>query len=153
MRYDCTMSEALDLLAAKWELRLIDTRELVAAAGDALRNSDDSPSLLLLASLTAAELEEAPTIFRRALDELGLAHPTTSEAVMRVAEDVSRRVLEGATTPYEAAKEIARVARRGDEHLPQLDSFLYAESEWDERPEDGNIFAEGVVAAARDLVR
>jgi hypothetical protein len=34
---------------------------------------------------------------------------------------------------------------------PQLHTFVYADSEWDERPEDGNIFTEGVVAAAREL--
>ena len=39
-------------------------------------------------------------------------------------------------------------------HPPvELHTFVYADSEWDERPEDGNIFAEGVVAAARDLAR
>jgi hypothetical protein len=27
----------------------------------------------------------------------------------------------------------------------------YADSEWDQRPKDGNIFAEGIVAAAREL--
>lgn len=44
------------------------------------------------------------------------------------------------------------MCRKAGLHPPlMLHTFVYADSEWDERPDDGNIFAEGVVAAAREL--
>jgi hypothetical protein len=38
------------------------------------------------------------------------------------------------------------------EHLPELDTFIYAASEWEDRPEDQKNFAAGIVAAAHDLL-
>jgi hypothetical protein len=35
----------------------------------------------------------------------------------------------------------------------ELDTFIDAASEWPGRPEDGAIFEEGILAAARDLVQ
>ena len=37
--------------------------------------------------------------------------------------------------------------------LPELDTFVYAASEWDDRPEDQQTFEKGILAAASDLVR
>jgi hypothetical protein len=64
-----------------------------------------------------------------------------------------REMLAGDLAPYDCARRIAAMCRREGIHPPiELHTFVYADSEWDERPEDGNIFAEGVVAAARQLV-
>jgi hypothetical protein len=61
-------------------------------------------------------------------------------------------MLAGEMTPYDCARRIAVMCRSKNIHPPvELHTFVYADSEWDERPEDGNVFAEGVVEAARDL--
>jgi hypothetical protein len=68
------------------------------------------------------------------------------------ATEVCRSMLAGKITPYDCAQTIAVMCRREHIHPPiELHTFVCADSEWDERPEDGNIFADGVVAAARDL--
>ena len=38
------------------------------------------------------------------------------------------------------------------ESIPELDTFIYGASEWDERPQDQAVFAKGIMAAARDLL-
>jgi hypothetical protein len=63
-------------------------------------------------------------------------------------------VLEGTLTPYQGAKQIWGLALSlPEEHLPQFDAFIYGASEWEDRPSDRNIFAEGIVAAAQELVK
>lgn len=74
-------------------------------------------------------------------------------ALMGAAVDICRAILDGSTTPYDGAHKIWRASLRVGERPPALDTFVYAASEWDERPEDANIFAEGVMAAAKDIVR
>jgi hypothetical protein len=75
-------------------------------------------------------------------------------ALMNVAQEVCRAILDGSTTPYDGAHRIwdATIAVGDRVRLPELDTFIYAASEWDDRPEDANIFAEGVVAAAKEIV-
>jgi hypothetical protein len=122
-------------------------------AATALADGCDSPSLRVLAGLADADLEEVSSLFERALVELELPLPTAPEAAMGLARDIATKVLDGATTPYGGAKQIWELSLRiPDEHLPQLDTFIYAASEWEDRPEDRNIFAEGIVVAARELV-
>lgn len=76
-----------------------------------------------------------------------------TERLVAAAANVCRSMLAGDVTPYECAQKIAAMCRRESIHPPaELHAFVYADSEWDERPADANLFAEGVVAAARDLV-
>jgi hypothetical protein len=61
-------------------------------------------------------------------------------------------MLAGVISPYECAQKVAAMCRSERIDPPfLLHTFVWADSEWDERPDDGNIFAEGVVAAAREL--
>lgn len=77
-----------------------------------------------------------------------------AERVVAAAIQISASILEGDLTPYEGARKIANLCRAAEIHPPEeLHTFVYAESEWDDRPEDSNILAEGVVAAAREMTR
>ncbi len=76
------------------------------------------------------------------------------ERLVSAARQISLSILDGGLTPYEGARKIAALCRAERIHPPEeLHTFVYADSEWDDRPEDGNIFAEGVVAAAHDMTR
>src|SRR4051794_1458948 len=97
-----------------------------------------------LASTGAGGWLPASGGYGRRVDERG--------AVMGVARDICQAILEGSVTPYDGARRIGDLTLQIDEHLAALDTFVYAASEWDERPQDGNIFADGVVAAAKDIV-
>lgn len=75
-----------------------------------------------------------------------------AERLVSAAREISGSILDGSLTPYEGARRIAALCRAESIHPPEeLHTFVYADSEWDDRPEDGNTFAEGVVAAANDL--
>jgi len=92
-------------------------------------------------------------MFDRVLSELNVAVPSRREAVMRLARKIAKGILVGTTGAYLGAKQIWDLTlRASDEDLPELDSFVYAASEWEDRPEDRVAFEEGIVAAARDLV-
>jgi hypothetical protein len=74
--------------------------------------------------------------------------------LLAASREVANVIVAGELTPYEGARRIAALCRGADGHPPlELHAFIYADSEWDERPDDSNVFAEGVVAAAHDLVR
>ena len=106
----------------------------------------------MLAGLTAAVSGEARELFDRALVELKVPKPSERDAVMYLARETARKIVTGATAPYEGAKQIWELTLPvSDEKLPELDSFVYAASEWKSRPEDRSVFEEGIVAAATEL--
>lgn len=127
---------------------------LPGIAAAAVADGCDTPSLQELAALTVADIEAARSLFERALAELSLPPPTAREAAMELAQEIAAKMLDGVITPYHGAKQISELSLRvPEEELPQLDTFIYGASEWDDRPEDSNVFAEGIIAAARELVR
>jgi hypothetical protein len=145
--------ERLLLAASKVVLDLAGPETLPTIATDALVDGCDSPSLRMLAGVADAQSDEARSLFATALAELELPFPTARDAVMILATDIATKVLDGTTAPFLGAQQVWELSLRAPrEHLPQLDTFVYAASEWEDRPEDRNIFAEGIVAAARDLL-
>jgi len=145
--------EALRLLAAKDLLGLVGPEAMPPEATNALLESVDSPSIRRLAGLSRAESDEARGVFQAALSELHIESPSPREAAILVATEVASRITDGTVSPYDGAKEIWNLVRLVPlEHFPEFDAFVYAASEWEERPEDQKIFAAGIVAAAHDLV-
>jgi hypothetical protein len=148
------MAENLRLVAAKHMLDIAGTDAIAAEATKALMEGIDSPSIRMLAGMTGADSEEVRAVFSAALRELGIENPTPREAAMLVATEIASRITTGAVSPYDGAKEIWRVSvRLHPEHLPALDDFEYAASEWEERPKDHKVFAAGIVSAAHNLVK
>jgi len=146
-------TEVLELAVSGVVLGLLRSDDLARVGVQALEHGCDSPSLRLLAGWNVSDSEEARGMFDRALSELGVVVPSRRDAVMRLARETAKRILAGTTEAYPGAKQIWDLTlRASDEDLPELDSFVYAASEWEDRPEDRVAFEEGIVAAARDLV-
>ena len=146
-------NEGLGLAASKFVLGLLRSDDLVGVAVQALEDGCDSRSLRVLAGLTEAEVDEAKATFDRVLSELSVAVPSKRDAVILLARKIAREILVGATGPYVGAKQIWNLTLRApDEDLPELDSFVYAASEWEDRPEDRGAFDEGIAAAAREFI-
>ncbi len=122
-------------------------------AVQALLEGVDSPSIRKLAGMTSAESDEVRATFRAALHELDIEIPSPREAAILVATQVATQITQGAVTPYEGARQIWAIARRlPRDHVPELDTFVYGASEWEERPDDQKAFAAGIMAAAHDLL-
>jgi hypothetical protein len=146
--------QRLEFTAAETALQLVASDALPGAAAAALDDGCDSPSLRALAGLTASEMDEAGSLFEAALGELGLLLPSARDAALRLARRAATEVLENAIPPDAGARQIWEISLCvPEEHLPSLDPFVYAASEWDERPEDRERFADGIRAAARELVQ
>jgi len=146
-------TEKLEVAASKVALGLLLSEQFADVAVHALKDGCDSPSLRVLAGLTAAEADEARCLFDRALAELNVDAPNKRDAVMRLARETAQEILHGAMAPHAGAKQIWELTLRiPGENLPKLDAFVYAASEWEDRPENRQVFEDGIVAAARQLV-
>lgn len=145
--------KAVEVLASGLVLGLVRTEELPGAAARVLEQGRDSPSLRMLAGLTAVELSGARALFDRVLAELHVGWPTTREAVVRLARQTAEDILHGRMGASPGAERISDLAHRAwGERFPELDPFIYAVSEWEDRQEDRGLLEEMIVAAARDLL-
>ena len=145
-------ADRLEVAAAKVTLGLIPSENLTDVAVLALEDGCDSPSLRILAGLTVAEADEARELFEHVLVELNSELPSKRDAVMRLARETAKGILSGTVAPCEGAKQIWELSLLiPNENLPELDSFIYAASEWEDRPKDRKVFEDGIVAAAVEL--
>lgn len=140
-------SDELASVAARLTLGLTGTVELRSVADAALRDGIDAPSLV---ALMGAHDDEARAVFDRVLDELHVSKPTVREAVLRLARDAASEIVGGAVAPYTGAKRIWDLTLRApNERIPELDPFIYAASEWEERPDDRIRFERDILSEAR----
>ena len=146
------MAANFRLLAAKDLLGYVGAEAMPPAATRALLEGIDTPSVRQLAGMDGDASEDVRATFLAALRELGIELPSEREAALLLATEVAGRITQGTVSPYEGATEIWRIVQSSDEHLPELDTFVYGASEWEERPNARDRFAAGIVAAARGLV-
>jgi hypothetical protein len=144
----------LELAACRVALGLLGSDDLARVGAQALALGCESPSLRILAGLPMIQVDEARAAFDRALAELNISMPNERAAIMRLAREAARGIVSGAISAYVGAKRIwdfTLCAPR--EELPELDAFVYAASEWEDRPEDRQAFEQGILAAAERLTR
>lgn len=145
--------EDFELVAANVALDLLTPEKLVGAAIAALEDGLDSPALRVLAGLSPTEVDEAPQLLGLALSELNVQLPSPGDAVMRLAGQITTDIADGTVAPYDGAKRIWQLALRvPDQQLPELNSFVYAASEWEDRLDDRDCFDDGIRRAAHDLL-
>ncbi len=141
---------ALIDVAAKLVLGLAGPEDLPGAADAALNGGLVSPALI---ALSDADISEARALFDRALNELSVPKPNQREAVMLLARGVASEITNGTIAPYAGAKQIWDLTLCVSiEPISELDPFIYAASEWEERPEDRVKFEQDIVREARSLL-
>ena len=146
-------AENLELVAAKVVLGLLLPEDLPGVAVDALEKGFDTPSLRILAGLTKAETGEARQVFDRILAELQVPKVSRREAVERLSRESAKEILSGKISPYQGAKRIWQLSLCiHEEHMPDLDTFVYGASEWEDRPEARDALEAGIMEAARELL-
>ena len=145
-------TDMIELFAAKWRLGLLLSTDLSSVAIDAIEAGYDAQSLQMLAGLTAAQSDEAGVLFDRALAELHITVPSKRKAAKKVALEAMISILDGTVTPYGGARRIWQLCRLLEEPLPELDPFIYAASEWEDRPGDRRFFDKEIVDAARAIL-
>lgn len=142
----------LDLSRARWALGMIGSDELPRIALRALEDGVASSAMERLAGLTVVEHDEAPELFERALQELGRRRLSKAEALYELARYAAERIVRQEIGPYDGAKLIWEATlQSGVDHQHTLDPFIYAASEYEDRPEDRGHFSEAIMREAREL--
>ncbi|MEA2684545.1 MAG: hypothetical protein QOK05_2873 [Chloroflexota bacterium] len=126
---------------------------MVDEASASLGAGLDAPSLMALALLDRHDVrrEEVSELAGRAFGELGIEWPTVRQAVETLLRETATKIVEGSLGPYDGARHIWDLSRGLNDPLVGLDTFVYAASEWYDRPEMQLQFAQAVVDAARVL--
>jgi len=145
--------DPIDIAAAQVVLDLCSYEGLVDSALSAIEVGYDVPSLYVLAALSGKETVDSKEVFLRVMRELGMSLPSKHAAVLTLSQALARDILSGTITPEIGARKIWDLTLRAPtEQISGLDTFVYAASEWDERPEDCAMFEKGVRDAAAKLV-
>jgi hypothetical protein len=108
----------------------------------------DSPALRSLAGLDRAPTSDAGAVVEAAAIEIGLVMPDLGSAARHLARRLSRMILQEKLDPFEGARQLAEISRTVV-GFHDLDPFVYADSEAEDRPEDREFFREAIVAEAR----
>jgi hypothetical protein len=151
MKKNCLMD--FEVAVCAWVLRLVESRDLPAIATAALSNGMDGQSLRELAGLSQVDSSDARPVFERVIRESGRSLPDRREAAVTYAKCLAQLTLAGEMTPRECARKIWTAASAvKDQSFHDLDPFVYAASEYDDRRGDQALFDTAILQAAQDLV-
>lgn len=144
--------DSIILAAVKARLGIASVDVLVRDAVVALQGGAEAPSLILLAGYGGSDSREAVDLLYSGVKELGLRVPEGDAGIELVCKQVAKEIAGGVVSPIEGARRIWDITLMSDEgHVPGFDEFIYAASEWDERPADHGLFEAAVLEAAREL--
>ena len=143
----------LETFRAMWTLGLLPTEHLPLAGVKALESGVDTESSRILAGLEKFDVrEKAFELFRTIFN----AFPPLSndKAALIFARAVAAAILTGAVEPLVGARAIwlaaSRVGESRDFH--DLDGFIYAASEYADRPQMGDWLSTTIESEARRLI-
>lgn len=145
----------LDLTAARLSLGFIEPGALPEAAARILGGENfKSPSLEILAGLSFQESHDSSRLFEQALVELDREIPCEIDAAILLARAIAQDILDKKVSCFEGAKSIWEISLAMNDNTPpsEFDTFIYAASEWQDRPEARHIFESGILDSAEELV-
>jgi hypothetical protein len=138
-----------DIAKILWTLDLMPPENLPQVATELLTEGFDCEALRLLAGLTSIEGADVSNLFEQAMRELGVPPLSKREAVIGYTRLISDEILQGKIAPYDGAKKIWNVSIKLDTPLHEVDPFIYAASEFEDRPKDRDYFTSEIVKEAR----
>lgn len=139
----------LDLAEALFVLDLLPSDKLPEVAVSALVDGINNRPMQILAGLTSGELQTARELFTQALLLLDRGKLSKEEAVRRYTRFVSRQILSGEVPPYEGARKIWGASTKINVEFHDVDPFIYAASEYEDRPEDREFFKKEILLEAQ----
>ena len=130
------------LAQALWVLGFLSDERLPEEIGvRGLESGLDTKSLRILANLMPSDALNAHELFIDVLKESGLPLMEKADAARFYARAISRQILRAEISPYDGAKRIWDASIRvSDPRFHDLDTFVYAASELESRPEDADFF-------------
>jgi len=140
----------IKLAEARWVLGLTPIEELPALAENALADGIESESILRLAVCSVGEIDEITRLFKRILVEAGGGNMLKIEALKYYAKQIATQILSSEISPQQGVRLIWTAtinAKEKDFH--ELDAFIYAASEMDDRPADKEFFEQAILEEAK----
>lgn len=144
---------SIEMAYALMTLGMLDGSALPAVAERALGEELDSEHLRLLAGLDATDPQPAREYFARALIELGYELLDKTRAVDLIVRMVSEEIVTDSKRAVEGARLIWKATVSGGREGHEYDSFVYAASEWEDRPADRSRLEKAIVEEAKRWVR
>lgn len=139
----------LETAEALWALGMLPAEDLPDLAADAIARGIESEALVTLAGCSPQESQEITQLFEKYLKQKGGGMLKT-HALRMCAKIVSQQILESKVTAQDGAKEIWRATLKARiEGFHELDGFIYAASEMEDRPREGNLFEKAILEEAR----
>jgi hypothetical protein len=147
MGFDIELTEAL------WVLNLLSSEVLPSIGVNALMDGIDNYPFRVLAGLSVKESDEAYDFFKQGLQEIGRGNMSVQEAIRVYARHISSKILSGTLEPIIGANQIwdAALNIHGEE-FHDVDPFIYAASEYEERPLDRGLFDMAIREEAKEWV-
>ncbi len=142
----------LSLAAARVALDLLTLNDMARVGVMALEEGFDSSAIRRLAAVDDRDYQKVRSMFEQVLSELDVPMPDTREAAMILVRDIARRIIEGTTSAIHGANQIWDIALlTRDDVGHELDPFIYAASEWTDRPEDRVMINGWILNAAKEI--
>jgi hypothetical protein len=141
------MSETLAIAnwEAQWILGLLRVEDLPKIAQQALAAGVNSSTLLELAICETNESEQIVKKFQQYLAENERGTMSKQEALRQYAREVSVSILLEQVPAYDGARLIWRATvNAGEKEFHELDAFIYAASEMEDRPKDRDFFVNAI---------
>ena len=147
------MIKSLDLksIEALWVLGLISTDELPELAMQVMAQGLESKSLVELAGCSPSESDDIRRLFNQSLREItGKRRMLKTDALRRYAKQISTSILTTEVSPFDGAKLIWRATlKAGVQGFHELDGFIYAASEMEDRPKEKGFFEKAIKEEAK----
>ncbi|MDA8445727.1 hypothetical protein [Paracidovorax valerianellae] len=134
------------------KLGVLSSDELFNMAEVAVAQGCDNPLIIRLSMCESSEDE-----INYQLDEIekqcGLTAMTVVDALRFYSKEVSGLILSGGLSPRDGANILWRAQINSKiEDFHELDGFIYAASEMDDRPEDKKLFEDGILREAGRVI-
>ena len=149
------MNNTFNIVQAEsmWLLGLLRNEELPDLAIDAISKGYESESTLQLAVCAKDDSEEIERLFRQMLVEGGGGGMSKIDALKHYAKQISSSILSEKTPPLEGARLIWDATLNAQvNNFHDLDSFIYAASEMEDRPSDKAFFEKAIIDEAKRWV-
>ena len=148
MNEPITLSDAASLMS----LDVLLSEQVPGIATLALEEGLDSRTIRRLAGVTPRERISLVGELRVALAEVGVEIPEPRRAAELLARSVSAAILSGRVDPMEAARFLSSLSIKVPGHAHVLGPFIHADSEFEDRPAERDLFEKMVRSAAAEIV-
>jgi hypothetical protein len=143
-----------NVFVAKWYCGYVLPEEMPGFAADALEAGFDGHALRQLAGLVKPTSRDVGDLFVRALDDMGVAKPsTTQQAIFKLSKEVAKAIIDGSVDPFKGAQILSRYALTAGypEGLAQFYQ-LADEPFWGEYARSPELIRAEIVAEATKLL-